>query len=115
MFKKKKGQKEVDFERLEFPRVSDAQLNLGGYPEDWFKETLEKARAEGITGRGRSKYEEKFNDMFYRDGHLELNKSLDDDYLNRGVRLFDAIASSFKPKHEHKAAVCAMILRSIEE
>lgn len=93
-----------------FPKVTDADIAFGGYPEKWFKSTLAKAEIEGFDTNGSSRAAE----LFHNGGKLNLNKSLDDGYLDNGVRMLKAILGSFNPKHEHKMSVCSYILASIE-
>ena len=105
MFGKKKD--EVAFERLEFPEVTDVSIAFGGYPRDWFDAALKKA--EGIE----PEWENKANELFFNGGKIDINKSLPEDYRAKGFRMLQAVLGSWEPKHEHKAAVCGLILKSI--
>ena len=84
------------------------------FPTEWFNKVLEKAKAEGLTGYSNNEWENRFGMLFFKGGTLKPNRKLDKDYTNRGIRLYNGIASSWSPKHEHKTAVCALILRSLE-
>jgi len=95
-------------ERLTFPEVKDVDVAFGGYPREWFIQTLKKYQ---------SPEDDKWGDMasklFFSGGSLPLNKSLPEDYLARGKRLLKAILGSWEPKHEDKEAVCGLILKSL--
>lgn len=102
------------FKRIEeFPVTSNADLAFGGYDDEFFNKCLREARAEGMTGYGDTEYEKKFSSLFFRGGSIDVNCELDEEYLDSGLKCFKAIASSFKPKHEHKTMVCAYILKSL--
>ena len=106
MFGKKK-ENAVSFERLEFPEVTDAQVAFGGYPRPWFDEALKKA--EGIE----PEWENKANELFFSGGKVGINESLPEDYRKRGFHMLQAVLGSWEPKHEHKSAVCGLILKSL--
>lgn len=92
-------------QRLDFPEVTDVNIAFGGYPQDWFSETLKLPED--------SKYSKAASKLFFNGGSIDINESLPEDYKNRGIRLFKAIFGSFKPKHEHKEHVCGLILKSL--
>lgn len=94
----------------DFPEVTDVEIAFGYSCKDWFYDTLKEAEKENLHN-----WEKRFSDLFFCGGSLNLNKSIPEEKLRKGIRLFKAIAGSFEPKHEHKEAVCAMILREIEE
>jgi hypothetical protein len=117
---RKKNVKSEKFNRMEWPEkeITDLQVDFGfdfdEEGQEWFNNTLKKAEKEGITGYPHTKWEVRFSQFFYAGGEIKRNKKLSGAFVNKGWRLFMAIARSFRPKHEHKTAVCAMILRSLE-
>jgi len=110
----------MEKEKIDFPEITDLDMSFGSYPEDWFKQILKKATDEGFTGgysnssENASKWEKRMSSLFYKGGSINLNKSLDPEFLYKGIRIFKCIAGSFNPKHEHKTAACSFILREIE-
>lgn len=100
--------------KLQFPDLEEIYVGFGKYPIEWFQKALEQAHTEGMTGYNQTKWEKRVSLLFFKGGELRLNLSLDTDYLRKGKALFLAIAGSYRPKHEHKTAVCALILKNIE-
>lgn len=102
------------YKKLDFPEMSDIDISFGRFPKEWFSNALKRANNEGFTGYSQTKWEKRFSSLFFRGGEFHLDHSLDKQYLENGKRIFLAIAQSFYPKHEHKTAVCALILKNIE-
>lgn len=95
--------------RLEFPEVTQAAAVFGNYPKEWFKKTLEDTRKEGID----KEYISMANKLFFDGGELDINDSLDKDYISKGLLLLRAVLGSYAPKHEHKEIVAAKIIESL--
>lgn len=102
-----------DVKRIDPPEVTDVDIAFPATIPN-FGKFLDEAREEEKNDPNWNKWEKRFHELFFKGGKLNLNKSLDEEYLNRSVRYFRTAAGSFEPKHEHKTLVCAYILRSIE-
>ena len=100
--------KKKEINRLTFPEPSE--FDFGHYPKLWFKEVLEKSKTELDP-----KYEKMSNKLFFEGGDIPYSKRIDEDYKQNGFIALSTILSSWDPKHEHKSAVCGMILQSLCE
>lgn len=96
--------------------TSEAKACFGSYDTQWFDEMLKKAEDVGITGRNtNTKWEKYFDDMFFNGKPITYHDSWDENYLNIALKQFEAVGSSFRPKHQDKKAVCAYMLKILEE
>ena len=93
-----------------FPEISDSQIAFGGYPDDWFQETLKEAEEEGF-GINNCK---RAAQLFYKGGKLNLNREHNPDFLLSGTRALKAVLGSLTPKHEDKMAICEYIIHCLE-
>ena len=93
-----------------FPEVSCADIAFGGYPQEWFSQTLKEAEEKGFGVNNCDRAAE----LFYNGGKINYNEQRDKEYLDAGSRTLRAVLGSFEPKHEHKMAVCEYIIHSLE-
>ena len=94
--------------RLDFPPVTDADVAFGGFPAEWFYDTL-KTHDE----KSSRKWDDMASKLFFSGGKVPTNKGLPEEYTRRGLRMLRAVLGSFRPSHEHKEAVAGLILKSI--
>ena len=94
----------------EFPEIKDVDIAFGGYPNGWFHETLKEAQEKGFGINNCTRAAQ----LFYNGGKLNLNKKLDNEYLNSGMRTLKAVLGSFEPSHQDKMAVCEYIIHCLE-
>jgi len=71
--------------QLQFPEVTDVDIAFGRYPKDWFKKVL----AVELSSEDK-KWKDKANSIFFSGGggSLDLNRSLPEEYLFKGLRFF---------------------------
>ena len=102
---------------LDLPDVSVAEATCGAFPWDWFLATLKKAQEVGITGTvHKTKWDKQFKDCFFQGANpLPKGSKWDEGYTEKAFLLFEAVGRSFRPRHQHKHAVCAYILKILEE
>jgi len=98
------------FKRADIPELGD-NFSSDTLPE--FKRLLEEAHAEGFGKYPSTEWENKFHELFFNGGQIPTNEKIDEAYKKKIVRYFKTLASSREPKHEHKVAVCAYLLRSL--
>ena len=72
---------------------------------------LEEAKLRGFYNGG-TKWNKKFNALFYEDGSVKLKEGVNNQAAWNYCR---ALMGSFAPKHEEKEAVCALIMSEILE
>lgn len=76
------------------------------------KKLLAEAQGRGFDG-GNGPYNKLFNDLFFSGGELYFKKDLPEDFKRDATRYLKSFMGSFAPKHEHKEAICAMILSEL--
>lgn len=94
----------------EVPEVSDVDIAFPASLPD-FDRLLAEAQEEGLE---HGEWSRRFSDLFFSGGRLNPGKNVPDEERWRLIRYFKACAGSFAPKHEHKTAVCAYLLRTLE-
>lgn len=94
-------------------------LTKFNYPEPTFalgtdKELLAEAERRGFL-HGHTPYNDKFNALFFGGGSVKLKEGIDGKFKGKAFPYLKALMGSFSPKHEHKEAVCAMLLSELIE
>jgi hypothetical protein len=92
---------------FKFPELNEAQIAFSTLKAD--KQLLDLAKEKGFYN-GNKEANKWFSTLFYNGGKIEFKKNIDEDYINKGMRYFRGLISSFEPKHEEKEAVCSLIL-----
>ena len=96
--------------------TNDLDIVFGRYDGKWFNEMLLKAKEVGITGRNsNTKWEKTFSDIIFDGGSIPYHSDWEETYIKKALRQFKAVASSFSSKHEDKTAVCAYMLKILED
>lgn len=54
-----------------------------------------------------------FSDLFYRGGRIIYRKDVPEEYRKNVMAYLRAFMGSWAPKHEHKGAICGMLLDEI--
>ncbi len=98
----------MEFKDFEFPEV-EPDLMVDTNPE-----LLEMAKAKGFF-YGRTKYNQMFSDIYYRNREHQVKLSLGVEFTTRAINYFNALKRSWLPAHEDKEAVCALILSELVE
>jgi hypothetical protein len=94
--------------RLEFPEIRQTQIILGEYPTQWFNYVLSTLPLPED-----KQWDDLAEELFFKGGTIPVNKSLNAEYVGKGLRVLKAILCSYVPKHEQKEKVCGLILKSI--
>lgn len=68
------------------------------------KELVEEAEKRDL-----SKGEKKFNELFFSGGRIQRQADVDGTWKEKALAFAISLMKSWEPKHEHKAAICAMI------
>lgn len=97
---------------FQFPVVNDTQMAVGH--GDTNKTLLEEALKRGFD-KSNNPYNQLFNSLFFKGGKLNLKNDLDPVFKDKALRYLTSYMRSFSPRHEHKEAVCALILSELVE
>lgn len=95
-----------------FPTVTDIQMALGHGNTN--PTLLKEAQARGFD-KSSNPYNKLFNKLFFSGGKLNFKNDLDPTFKDKALRYLTALMRSFEPRHEHKEAVCALILSELVE
>ena len=99
----------LDLTKYPFPKLDAASMAFSTL--NTIPALLEEAKFRGFM-RG-TPYNRLFSTLFFKGGKLDFKKDLDEDFTSRAVPYLKAFMSSFSPKHEHKEAICAMLLSEL--
>lgn len=75
---------------------------------------LKEAQTRGFDDHNNAYYK-LFMSLFFNGGSVKFKNGLNDDFKTRCWMYMKCLAGSFAPKHEHKSAVCAMLLSELCE
>jgi hypothetical protein len=93
-------------------------MNLQKHKFDDGKRTdpklLAEAEARGFL-HGNTKYNTKVSALFFSGGEINWRTDLDPSFAKSGREYFGKCISTWGSKHEHKEAVCAMLLSELAE
>ena len=76
------------------------------------KKLLDEATSRGFLN-GHTKYNELFSDLFLNGGKVKFKKEVDEDFKAQAWPYLRSFMGSFEPKHEHKEAICALLLSEL--
>lgn len=100
---------ELDLTTYPFPKLDAADMafsTLRTRPD-----LLHEAELRGFDRQ--TPYNKLFSTLFFSGGKLNYKKGLDEEFKARAIPYFRAFMSSWEPKHEHKEAICAMLLSEL--
>ena len=92
----------MDLSNYKFPEVTKADLAFPTF--NTTKELVEEAER-----RNPKKGMEKFSEIFYKGGKVELQKDVEGTWKENAFLYACALMGSWAPKHEHKELVVGMI------
>lgn len=92
----------MDLSNYNFPKITQVDLAFPTF--DAPVELVEEAKNRHLE-KGRAK----FNELFYKGGQLKLKSNIKGTWREDALLFAKALMGSFKPKHEDKEAVCALI------
>lgn len=96
----------MDLSTYSFPKVTKIDLAFPTF--DTIPELLEEAEK-----RNPKKGMEKFNQLFFSGGEIELQKDVEGSWKESAFMYARALMGSFAPKHEHKSLVVGMIFEEV--
>lgn len=102
----------MNIKDYKFPQVTKVDFafpTFGIIPE-----LLSEAEARGMD-KWSHPYCQLFSTLFYNGGELKFKTGLDDDFKKNAWAYCRALMKSHEPKHEHKVAVCALIMSELLE
>lgn len=104
--------KNLDLSKYNFPEVTGVDLAFPTFNTDHV--LLKEAEDRGLL-HGNTQYNKLFSTLFFSGGKVKFKEGIDTEFQTRAWRYMRALIGSFSPKHEHKEAVCALILSEICE
>jgi hypothetical protein len=102
----------LDLKTFEFPAIDAARLAFSTF--DTIPELLAEAKLRGMENWDHP-YSRLFANLFFNGGKVKFKKDVDEDFRKRAWAYCRVLMRSFAPKHEHKTAVCALIMSEILE
>lgn len=105
----------MNLHEFKFPTVSAADVAFPTF--DTIPELLKEAEERGFM-RSENKYNRLFSKIFFRgadEKDILKYKTVPKEFEAAAWKYFNALARSYAPKHEHKEAVCAMLLSELVE
>ena len=96
----------MDITKFNFPKPN------WSLPTD--KSLLKEAEKRGFL-HGHTPYNKLFSALFFQGGKVEFKDNINKVFKEKAWPYCRALMGSFEPKHEHKEAVCAMLLYELVE
>ena len=100
----------MDLKKFKFPEVRGVDVAFSTF--DTIPELLEEAKERGFDG-GYTEYNDLFSKLFFEGGKIEFKPDVDEEFKAKAWPYCRALMGSFAPKHEHKEAVCAMLMSEL--
>lgn len=107
-----KTNEKLDLTKFKFPEVSGIDTAFPTFRT--IPELLEEAEKRGFYNDN-NPYCRLFSKLFFNGGKVVFKKDLDPDFQKRGWSYCRSFMGSFEPKHEHKEAICAMLMSELLE
>lgn len=104
--------KNLDLTTFEFPKVTGVDFVFPTF--NTIPELLEEAKLRGFYDDN-NPYCKMFSTLFFRGGKPVFKKDIDEEFRKRAWAYLRSFMGSFSPKHEHKEAICAMLLSELVE
>ena len=96
----------MDLSTFTFPEVTDVELAFPTF--DTIPQLLEEA-----IKRNPEKGMDKFSEIFYNGGKVELQEDVKGTWKEKAYRYARSLMGSWAPKHEHKELVVGMIFEEV--
>lgn len=96
----------------DYPKVDVADMAFPTF--DTIPELLEEAKKRGFYD-GNTPYNKLFCDLFYKGGKIVFKKEINKEQQQRVWMYCRSFMGSWAPKHEHKEAICAMLMSEVLE
>lgn len=102
----------MDLKTFKFPDVTVADAAFPTF--DTIPELLKEAISREFH-RNYNPYNELFSELFFNGGTVQFKPDVDPEYQNRVWSYCRSFMGSWAPKHQDKAAICAMLMSEILE
>ena len=100
----------MDLKEFSFPTPTPADMAFPTY--DTIPELLAEAKERGFL-YGNKPANELFSKLFFEGSSVNFKQDIDEEYKRRVWHYLRCFMCSFAPKHEHKEAICAMLMDEI--
>lgn len=107
-----KGNTSIDLMQYNYPKPTGADMAFPTY--DTIPELLEEARRRGFDGHY-GPYNSLFSNLFFNGGKVIFKKGVNPEKQKEIWAYVRSFMGSWAPKHEHKEAICAMLMSEILE
>lgn len=97
---------------LEYKYPEPNSIDMAFSTYNTIPELLKEAKERGFL-HGHTKYNKLFSDLFYNGGKVVFKKNINKDTQIKIWIYCKAFMRSWEPKHEHKEAICAMLMSEI--
>lgn len=101
----------MNLEDYDFKEVTELDLAFGCKLDN---ELLKEAENRGFL-YGDTEYNSLFAKLFFKGGTVVFKKDAKKSFVQKAWPYCRAVMASFAPKHEHKEAVCAMLMSEMLE
>jgi len=101
----------LDLKTYQWPKVTG--LDVVFPTADTDPKLLAEAKRRGYDMNSRKPGAEMFRTLFYKGGRIKYRKDVPQEHINNVYAYLRSFMGSFAPKHEHKTAVCSMLLDEI--
>ena len=102
----------LDLRNYPWPKVTGADIVFPTASTD--PKLLAEAHRRGYDGYRHNKPGEKmFSTLFHEGGRITYREDIPEEYRKSVMAYLRSFMGSWAPKHEHKTAVCAMLLDEI--
>lgn len=102
----------LDLKKFQFPKVSGADMVFPTF--NTIPDLLKEAEKRGFL-HGNTPYNRAFSTLFFDGGRVQFKKDIPEDFKQTAWAYCRAFMASWEPKHEHKEAVCAMLMSELVE
>jgi len=110
--KTKTASSKINLLEYDYPKPTGADMVFPTY--DAIPELLEEAKVRGFL-HGHTPYNDLFSNLFFNGGKVVFKEDVDPEKLKVIWVYVRSFMGSWSPKHEHKEAICAMIMSEILE
>ena len=110
--KKEKGKTSIDLMQYNYPNPTGADIAFPTY--DTIPELLEEAQRRGFDNHY-NPYVQLFSDLFFNGGEVVFKRGINEEKQKEIWVYVRSFMGSWAPKHEHKEAICAMLMSEILE
>jgi len=102
----------MNLQEFKFPQVDRVSMAFPTF--NTIPELLEEAQVRGLDNYNHP-YQRLFSTLFFKGGKVKFKNDIDQEFKYNAWSYCRAFMGSYQPKHEHKAAICALILSEICE